>query len=365
MSSSLNASRVQRNARKNNCNNIAAVQSAVSNGKFSDKNAEKSSSYSQVIALTIVVGCLYYIAISDEYIVSNADQLIRYLANKANVTFNYVPKAKYLATIDQHFPGISMHQVNCSSDGYKEEAKLGVPPLRCGTIISDTVVTVQEAVRLREMAAKLTYYLGTSSAKERESLNLKWVELYNVFRRGPPEGVLTRKEYELLLKTSESAKQNKIEERIETRIIAKINNCHAVSVMFGIPADSLYFSHISEFTRYKPMIKFSEFLHIDKIRAPNLVITAIVWLSTIDSDFLGGHLEFLTGGPEPFTPVLIEPKLGRFAAWTSSYENPHGVKEVYKGERLALVLGFTVFPKSGHKTLEEMFDVAIANYETV
>ncbi|RWS04262.1 PKHD domain-containing transmembrane protein-like protein, partial [Dinothrombium tinctorium] len=244
------------------------------------------------------------------------------------------------------FVFISMHEVNCSYNGYKDEMKMGLAPTRCGTIISDTIVTIPEALRLRRMAAKLTAKIGTSSARERESLNLKWVELYNVFRRGPPEGHITKKDYELLVKTSEAAK-------------------YAVSVMFGVPSDKLYFSHICEFTRYKPMIKFSEFLHIDKIRAPTLLITAIIWLSTVEDDFLGGNLEFLTGGPEPFTPLLIEPKLGRFAAWTSSYENPHGVREVYVGERLALVLGFTIYEDSGYKTLEDMFDVAIATYETV
>lgn len=59
---------------------------------------------------------------------------------------------------------------------------------------------------------------------------------------------------------------------------------------------------------------------MDKVRSPYLIVTTILWLSTVDLDFGGGRTEFLTGGPEPLTPLLIEPKIGRFAAWTSGWE---------------------------------------------
>lgn len=92
---------------------------------------------------------------------------------------------------------------------------------------------------------------------------------------------------------------------------------------------------------------------MDKVRSPNLIVTSILWLSTVDEDFGGGRTEFLTGpGPEPFTPLLVEPKIGRFAAWTSSYENPHGVHEVLFGNRYALIFAFTVLQNVGHPNMD-------------
>lgn len=99
---------------------------------------------------------------------------------------------------------------------------------------------------------------------------------------------------------------------------------------FGLPPAKTYFSPVSQFTRYKPIVPFSEFRHVDKVRSPYLVVTTILWLSTVDIDFGGGRTEFLTGGPEPFTPLLIEPKNGRFAAWTSGWETPHSVSRLIK-----------------------------------
>jgi hypothetical protein len=100
-----------------------------------------------------------------------------------------------------------------------------------------------------------------------------------------------------------------------------------------LPPERTFFSPVSQFTRYKPVVPYQEFRHVDKVRSPYLIVTTILWLSTVDIDFTGGRTEFLTGGPEPFTPLLVEPKFGRFAAWTSGWENPHGVMEVESGER--------------------------------
>ena len=108
------------------------------------------------------------------------------------------------------------------------------------------------------------------------------------------------------------------------------------------------------------MVKHNEFRHVDKVRSPALIVTSILWLSTANLDFGGGHTEFLNGpGPEPFTPVLIEPKMGRFAAWTSGFENPHEVTELYWGNRLALIFAFTVSNKLGYESMEALRDWAI------
>lgn len=128
-----------------------------------------------------------------------------------------------------------------------------------------------------------------------------------------------------------------------------------VSLSFGIPEDKLFFTTVCQFTQYQPVTKFSEFRHIDKVRSPELLVTSILWLSTVDEDFGGGRLEFLNGpGNGTHEPILIEPKKGRYAAWTSSFENPHGVHELLYGQRLALIFAFTAKSNFGHSSIEDL-----------
>lgn len=128
-----------------------------------------------------------------------------------------------------------------------------------------------------------------------------------------------------------------------------------MSLAFGIPEDKLYFTTVCQFTRYEQITTFSEFRHVDKVRSPELIVTSLLWLSTVDEDFGGGRLEFLNGpGEQKHNPIVIEPKRGRYAAWTSSYENPHGVHELLYGERFALIFAFTAKPDYGHSTIEDL-----------
>lgn len=128
-----------------------------------------------------------------------------------------------------------------------------------------------------------------------------------------------------------------------------------ISKTFGVDEYKIHFCSVSELTRFKPVINFREFRHVDKVRAPALLVTSIIWLSTTGVEFDGGRTEYLTGGPEPFTPLLVEPKQGRFAAWTSGYENPHGVQEMESGERFALLFAITADPDLGYKNMDSLF----------
>lgn len=129
----------------------------------------------------------------------------------------------------------------------------------------------------------------------------------------------------------------------------------AISIAFGISEDKLFFNTVSQFTRYRPLVKHTEFRHVDKARSPALLFTSILWLSTSGLDFGGGYTDFLNGpGPEPYQPISIEPKKGRFAAWTSGFENPHEVKELYWGNRYALIFAFTVSNKLGQENMDAL-----------
>lgn len=126
-----------------------------------------------------------------------------------------------------------------------------------------------------------------------------------------------------------------------------------VAETFGLPRDNLYFTTVAQFTRYRPMTRYSQFRHVDKVRSQSLVVTSILWLSTYDYDFGGGTTAFLTG-PKPFMPMLVEPKVNRFAAWTSGWENPHEVMQILWGERLAIIFAFTVNPYLGERDMDSM-----------
>jgi len=247
---------------------------------------------------------------------------------------------QFMATVEQHFPNISLHEVPCNYKGYPREIQRGAPPRHCGTLILDELIANKSLNRLREMSRLYTTVIGDTNYHNRESYNLRWINLHHLFKYGVQDNIFNDDDFELIRNTSEAVK-------------------HAVCSTFGLPPSKVYFSPVSQFTRYKPVVPHSEFRHVDKVRSPYLLVTTILWLSTVDVDFGGGRTEFLTGGPEPLTPLLIEPKFGRFAAWTSGWENPHGVLEIEWGERLALIFAFTVHEDIGHESMVSLREWAM------
>ncbi|RWS05276.1 2-oxoglutarate and iron-dependent oxygenase domain-containing protein 3-like protein, partial [Dinothrombium tinctorium] len=225
------------------------------------------------------------------------------LQNRNQESFNGL-NFQLFASANEFISGIRFHHVNCSVKGYRREKELNVAPLHCGTMVSDMIIDAHEALKLRDLVKISIQSIGYSRKNYPESLNIKRVRLYEIFVRGERKGFFNESHFEIIKKVSEIVKR-------------------AVSLTFGLPEQKLFFAPISEATRFKSVTEFQEFRHVDKVRAPTLVVTSIIWLSTSGDHFTGGELEFLTD-----SPILLEPKLGRFAAWTSSYENPHAVREM-------------------------------------
>lgn len=87
------------------------------------------------------------------------------------------------------------------------EAKFNADPQSCGIVISDTLMTPNETARLRHLAQKITEEIGYQSYSNRESINLKWMNLHKLFRLQKEKGnVLKEKDYQLIKKASENAK---------------------------------------------------------------------------------------------------------------------------------------------------------------
>lgn len=65
---------------------------------------------------------------------------------------------------------------------------------------------MDDALELRKMAAKLVYEMGETNPFSRESLNLHWVNLHHLFRKGYKLGIFNDTEFGIIKRTSERAK---------------------------------------------------------------------------------------------------------------------------------------------------------------
>ena len=96
------------------------------------------------------------------------------------------------------------NQVNCSR-GYWREATWGSHPERCGALVTDMLLSPEQALRLRKLAEVLIAKVGYSNPEYEESLNIRRVKLYEVFNEGMEKGLFTEDDYELVYNVSASA----------------------------------------------------------------------------------------------------------------------------------------------------------------
>ncbi|XP_015794884.1 2-oxoglutarate and iron-dependent oxygenase domain-containing protein 3 [Tetranychus urticae] len=311
------------NGKSSNLTNVASPRSIVT----------FIANFLTICAVSGLLITLFYVVPWEQWVFSE-DELER-LQSGEDLEYR-----NFLATADQQFDEISIHEVPCYEKAYWREKRLNVLPERCGVMVTDDLLPNDQILKLRSLATKVIDKVGDTSYANRESINLQWINLHNLYKRNATKRVLRDVEFDLIRNASLAARE-------------------AVSTAFGLPTERLFFNMVSQFTRYRPLVKHNEFRHVDKVRSPALIVTSILWLSTANLDFGGGHTEFLNGpGPEPYSPVLIEPKMGRFAAWTSGFENPHEVTELFWGNRLALIFAFTVSDKLGYESMEALRDWA-------
>lgn len=73
-------------------------------------------------------------------------------------------------------------------------------------MITDELVNKTDVLKLRKMAIKLIDKIGDTNFHNRESINLKWVNLHNVFRKGPAAKVFSNKDFQLINRAAEAAR---------------------------------------------------------------------------------------------------------------------------------------------------------------
>jgi len=303
----------------------------VKSEKSTDTSAEKQGTSLRVRLLELVCVCIILYGIGSVFV-------NYFTINLEVVTFgNETAEMYMLAPVEDEIPDVRLYEVPCYDRGYRVEREVfKSPPTTCGVLTTDALLPEEMIDQLKALAVKSIKALGEKGKKNRESLNLHWMNLDQLYRKGQALGVVNDDEIELLREAGERVRQ-------------------VVAYTFGVNEENLLYNKIAQFTRYKKKEEYLEFRHIDKVRSPGLIVTSIIWLGTTDKDFTGGRLKFLNGDKN-YNPVVLEPKYGRFAAWTAGWENPHEVEEVYTGERYALIISFTVSPHIGFDSLDGLWD---------
>lgn len=73
-------------------------------------------------------------------------------------------------------------------------------------MVTDELLNKTDVLKLRKMAMKIIDKIGDTNFHNRESINLKWVNLHNVFRKGPSAEVFSEKDFKLVAKAAEAAR---------------------------------------------------------------------------------------------------------------------------------------------------------------
>ena len=84
---------------------------------------------------------------------------------------------------------------------------MNTAPNTCGIVFTDNLADPETIDGLRSLSGRLMDALGESSTMARESLNLQWINLHNIFRKANTS-LFKERDYESILMVSEIAKVN-------------------------------------------------------------------------------------------------------------------------------------------------------------
>ncbi|GFU63146.1 2-oxoglutarate and iron-dependent oxygenase domain-containing protein 3 [Trichonephila clavipes] len=222
-------------------------------------------------------------------------------------------------------------QVSCSSAYKKDISKFkDCVPKHCGRLVTDIVVTPEEAAHLLRVSKKGLAFGGSSGGASILDLHSgalsydnSFINIYEKIKAYGTNKVFTPEDFKVY-----SNVRNKIQQ--------------IISYNFGIPINKLYLTHPTFFSEMTPRIaktKHDEYwhVHVDKETYPSFHYTSLLYLTDYGIDFTGGRFIFVNEGKN----MTVEPRVGRISAFTSGAENPHYVEQVSSGARYALTVSFT------------------------
>jgi len=237
-----------------------------------------------------------------------------------------------IAKVSENLEKLRSASMLCAP-AYKEEIQALDPvclPARCGRMIQDSVVSLQEAHGLLALAKKGLGQGGGAGGASILDLHSgalsKDQHFINLYKTHPT--LFTEKDF-LLYRT--------VKDKVKA----------AVAEHFNLDNNKLYLSHptfFSELTAVPPVTVHDEYWHphIDKETYPSFHYTSLLYLAEYKRDFTGGRFMFIDEGAK--VNRSIEPVEGRVSAFTSGVENRHFVEPVTGGTRYALTMGFTCDP---------------------
>lgn len=246
--------------------------------------------------------------------------------------FHQDSTSQSLASVGEVVSEKRSQQFLCSP-AYKKEILALDPsclPTKCGRLVTDELVSIDEAHQLLKIAKKGLAKgggAGGASILDLHSGALSHGEAFiNLYLSHPN-----------LFTSQDFAVYKQIKDRIKK----------ALAEHFNLDNERLYLTHptfFSELTAVPPATLHDEYWHehVDKETYPSFHYTSLIYLADYRRDFTGGRFIFLDTHMK--ANKTIEPKEGRVAAFTSGPENKHRVEPVTGGTRYALTMGFTCDP---------------------
>ncbi|XP_076288363.1 2-oxoglutarate and iron-dependent oxygenase domain-containing protein 3 [Lasioglossum baleicum] len=224
--------------------------------------------------------------------------------------------------------------LDCSND-YKTEANkyLECTPERCGRIVTDKLVSSTETDVLLRIA---TNGLNLGGSEGGASI----LDLHT--------GALSKGKAFIDIYALPEAKKifNNADLAIYKVVKTKIH--HAVAHNFGVPANKIYLTmptFFSRMTNVSAKTIHDEYWHphVDKETYKSFFYTSLLYLNDYGRDFEGGRFMYID---KDHVNTTVEPRKGRVSMFTSGSENLHAVEKVQSGTRYALTVSFTCDPSA-------------------
>ncbi|XP_018089438.1 uncharacterized protein LOC100158404 isoform X2 [Xenopus laevis] len=224
-------------------------------------------------------------------------------------------------------------QVPCSQDYESLKHFEACTPRKCGRAMTDSVITLQEAQKMRRLAeAGLSLGGSDGGASILDlhsgalSMGKKFVNMYRFF--------------------GEKIKDVMSEEDFELYREVRLKIQHEIARTFNISVSSLHLTKPTFFSRMnssEAKTSHDEYWHphIDKVTYGSFDYTSLLYLSDYSQDFGGGRFVFI----DESANRTVEPRTGRVSFFTSGSENLHRVEKVNWGTRYAITISFTCDPE--------------------
>jgi hypothetical protein len=214
----------------------------------------------------------------------------------------------------------------------------------CRRYFADNLISSEEVARLRAMMDKAFAFSTATAGPAIVDIHsgylrdTRLVQIYNDFTdaAGVTHPAIAFDESELQLYNSTF-----------TRIRSELIRVFGLSELFFTAPT--FVTRIIGSEEWQPRGIHDEYWHdhVDKANTPHYDFSGLLYLSTLSNssddaagDFTGGSLRFLS--PRDGTlEHTMEPRAGRFVAFTSGEENPHAIERVRSGTRYVFSMWFT------------------------